>query len=413
MPQVNIDLGKEIDDMIEKLSQHGKNKEGEGLSRLLYDENWVKAQEELKGMMEAEGLEVNYDGVGNLFAKLEGTENTDETIMTGSHIDTVKQGGKYDGQYGIVAGLVAIKYLKNKYGQPLRNLEVVSLAEEEGSRFPYVFWGVKNMLNLVDPEEMKDIKDGNGVSFVDAMNNAGFKLEDCNDSRDDIKAFIELHIEQGCRLESNEKSVGVVTAIAGQNRYNVEITGSPNHAGTTPMNLRNDALHGATIMINNLLDMANEYGDPLVCTVGELNVDPNIVNVIPGKVKFSIDLRHTDQAILDEFSKKFQEMISEVAAERDLESNVDMWMEEPPTPMADEVIETIEGKCSENDYNYMVMHSGAGHDSQMIAKHVPTGMLFVPSQNGVSHSPEEFTETKDLVNGVEVLIDTLYELAYK
>lgn len=408
-----MNLEKEIVSMIEELSKYGKDEEGEGLSRLLYDENWIKAQEKLYELMEAEGLEVNYDGIGNLFAKLEGTKYKDETIMTGSHIDTVKQGGKYDGQYGVVAGVLALKYLKEEYGKPLRNIEVVSISEEEGSRFPYVFWGVKNIFNLVDPEEVKNIKDSNGVSFVEAMNKAGFELDNCNDSRDDIKAFIELHVEQGCRLETDNKSVGVVTAIAGQNRYNVELIGSPNHAGTTPMSLRNDALHGATIIINKLMELANEYGDPLVCTVGELNVEPNIVNVVPGKVMFSIDLRHTEQEILDEFSEKLQTMISKIAAERNLESNIDMWMKEPPTPMDDKIIETIESQCSENECNYMVMHSGAGHDSQIFAKNVPTGMLFVPSCDGVSHSPKEFTETKDLVNGVKILIDTLYQLAYK
>lgn len=408
-----MNFKKEIDNLIEKLSQYGKNKKGEGLSRLLYDPNWVKAQEKLYELMEAEGLEVNYDGVGNLFAKLAGTEFKDETIMTGSHIDTVKEGGKYDGQFGIVAGLLAVKYLKEKYGKPLRNIEVVSIAEEEGSRFPYVFWGVKNIFNLADPEEMKNISDSKGVSFVEAMNKAGFELENCNDSRDDIKAFVELHIEQGLRLEANNKSVGVVTAIAGQNRYNIEIKGSPNHAGTTPMGLRNDALHGASIIINNIMELANKYGDPLVCTVGELNVEPNIVNVIPGKVNFTIDLRHTDQKVLNEFSEKFQAMIVEIAEKRNLESNVDMWMQAPPTPMDDEIIKIIEKKCSEKNYNYMVMHSGAGHDSLVFAQqHVPTGMLFVPSCNGISHSPEEFTETKDLANGVKLLIDTLYELAY-
>lgn len=409
-----MDFKSEINKLTKELSQYGRNKEGEGISRLLYDSNWVKAQEKLFELMEAANLEVNYDGVGNLFAKLEGTEFKDETIMTGSHIDTVKQGGEYDGQFGIIAGLIAVKYLKKEYGKPLRNIEVVSIAEEEGSRFPYVYWGVKNIFDLADPEKVKNIKDSNGISFVEAMNKAGFELKDCNDSRDDIKSFVEVHIEQGLRLEANNKSVGVVTAIAGQNRYNVEIKGSSNHAGTTPMGLRNDALHGASIIINNIMDLANKYGDPLVCTVGELYVEPNIVNVIPGKVKFTIDLRHTDQEVLDEFSEKFQAMIAEIADMRNLESDVEMWMQAPPTPMNDEIIKTIENKCSENDYNYMVMHSGAGHDSQVFAQqNVPTGMLFVPSRNGISHSPKEFTETKDLVKGVRVLIDTLYELAYK
>lgn len=408
-----MNFENEIEDLIEELSQYGKEKNGNGLSRLLYDKNWVKAQEKLYELMEAEDLEVNYDGVGNLFAKLEGKEYKKETVMTGSHIDTVKEGGKYDGQYGVVAGLLAIKYLKNKYGKPLRNIEVVSIAEEEGSRFPYVFWGAKNIFNLVDPQEVENLKDTEGISFVKAMNQAGFQLDNCNDSRSDIKNFIELHVEQGCRLETNKKSVGVVTAIAGQNRYNIEIIGNPNHAGTTPMRLRNDALHGATIIINELMELANKYGDPLVCTVGELNVKPNIVNVIPGKVMFSIDLRHTDQVILDRFSEKLENIVTKIVDERGLESNLEKWMEEPPTPMDAEIIETIESQCKKNDFDYMIMHSGAGHDSQIFAKHVPTGMLFVPSQNGISHSPEEFTKTKDLVNGVKILIDTLYELAYE
>ena len=405
-------LAKETIEKLEWLSQFGKDPEG-GVTRLLYSKEWVEAQQALKEWMQSEGLEARFDEVGNLFGTLKG-KNTEETILTGSHVDSVKNGGIYDGPYGIVAGILAIKYLKEKYGQPIRNIEVVSMAEEEGSRFPYTFWGSKNIVGLAKRKDVEAITDFEGIPFIEAMTNSGFGFRDeSKEPRKDFKAFVEVHIEQGSVLETEQKSVGVVNSIVGQRRFTVEVTGEANHAGTTPMGYRKDAVYAASQMVFEMIKMARKAGDPLVTTVGKIEVYPNIVNVVPGKAIFTIDVRHTDKEAIVSFTGQITARIKEISKEHGVETAIDMWMDADPVPMDPKVVEVIEKKCKENGLNYKVMHSGAGHDSQVFAPFVPTAMLFVPSLKGISHNPAEFTEPDDLAEGVKALIGTLYELAYK
>ncbi|SHG86083.1 allantoate deiminase [Ornithinibacillus halophilus] len=407
------DMEKDITSMLETLGSFGKDPAG-GVSRFLYSKEWVEAQKYLEAEMKQEGLEVKYDEIGNLYGTLKGSKYTDETILSGSHVDTVGNGGYYDGQLGIVAAHLAIKYLKEKYGQPLRNLEVISMAEEEGSRFPYAFWGSKNVVGTAKREEVENIKDFDGVPFVEAMNKAGFDFRDESKGiREDIKAFVEIHNEQGNVLETEKKSVGVVTSIVGQRRFNVEITGQANHAGTTPMGYRKDAVYAASQMIYEIISESKKYGDPLVATVGKIEVTPNVVNVVPGKALFTMDIRHTDKSVLVEFTDVVNEKLNTLASDHGVEINIDMWMDEDPVPMDENIVKLIEQSCDANSLNYKVMHSGAGHDSQILAPHVPTAMLFVPSRDGISHNPAEYTEPADLAEGVKALMGALYELAYK
>ncbi|WP_072892014.1 allantoate deiminase [Ornithinibacillus halophilus] len=406
-------MEKDITSMLETLGSFGKDPAG-GVSRFLYSKEWVEAQKYLEAEMKQEGLEVKYDEIGNLYGTLKGSKYTDETILSGSHVDTVGNGGYYDGQLGIVAAHLAIKYLKEKYGQPLRNLEVISMAEEEGSRFPYAFWGSKNVVGTAKREEVENIKDFDGVPFVEAMNKAGFDFRDESKGiREDIKAFVEIHNEQGNVLETEKKSVGVVTSIVGQRRFNVEITGQANHAGTTPMGYRKDAVYAASQMIYEIISESKKYGDPLVATVGKIEVTPNVVNVVPGKALFTMDIRHTDKSVLVEFTDVVNEKLNTLASDHGVEINIDMWMDEDPVPMDENIVKLIEQSCDANSLNYKVMHSGAGHDSQILAPHVPTAMLFVPSRDGISHNPAEYTEPADLAEGVKALMGALYELAYK
>jgi allantoate deiminase len=215
-----LSLGQEIEEMLEWVADFAKDPNG-GVTRLLYSREWINTQESLINLMkELQFDDVYYDEVGNAFGRLEGTKYKDQTILTGSHVDTVKNGGMYDGQYGIVAGIIALKYLKSKYGNPLRNIEVVSMVEEEGSRFPYVFLGVKNIWKMVTKQDLKDILDEDGIEIEDAMRKAGFGFKDTpGEIRKDIKGFIEAHIEQGNVLEMEGKDIGVVTSIVGQRRF--------------------------------------------------------------------------------------------------------------------------------------------------------------------------------------------------
>lgn len=402
-----------VEEHVKWLSSIGADPTG-GTTRLLYDESWRQAQSELKEKFTDIGLATQYDEVGNLYGRLEGTKYPNETILTGSHVDTVVNGGKLDGQFGILASYLAVKYLKEKYGAPLRSLEVISMAEEEGSRFPYAFWGSKNIWGLADNKDVIDATDVNGIKFVDAMTESGFKFKDeLAPIRDDIKAFVEIHIEQGSVLEKTGKQVGIVNSIVGQKRYTITLTGEANHAGTTPMGYRKDAVYAMSKMIGEATDKAYEAGDPLVLTFGHIDVQPNTVNVVPGQVAFSMDCRHTDAKALKEFTEEVESLFTEIAKKHDVSIDIDNWMDESPVPMSKEIVGTLEEACKEANLNYTVMHSGAGHDSQIFAVHVPTAMLFVPSINGISHNPAEDTKTEDLVEGLEALIASLYKLAYE
>lgn len=385
-----------------------------GVTRLLYSKEWVDTQYALKEQMEALGLQTYFDEVGNLYGRLAGSGDKDETILTGSHVDTVKNGGKYDGMYGITAGIMALHYLKETYGSPLKNIEVVSFAEEEGSRFPEVYWGSKNFLGLGKQEEVALVTDHEGITFQDAMRGAGFDF--CSPEkkvREDVSIFLEAHIEQGNVLEKEKKTIGIVNSIAGQRRYIIKLHGTANHAGTTPMEYRQDAFYAAAKMTVAILGRAKEYGSPLVATTGYVDVKPNVGNVVPGETEFSLDVRHTDGAFLESFSEEIQGFIKEIADECGVVAEVDMWMNELPVPMDGKLVSCLEDVCKKQSLDYKLMHSGAGHDSQLIGRHIPTAMLFVPSRNGISHNPEEYTAPEYLEKGTYALADAIYQLAYQ
>lgn len=401
---------QEVDEVIDWLSNISV--EGPGVTRLLYSAQWIEAQNSLKEKFEELGMKVEFDAVGNLFATIEGTEEPEKIVATGSHIDTVVEGGRFDGQLGVMGGYLAVKNLIETKGRPKKSLQVISMAEEEGSRFPYAFWGSKNIFGLAKREEVEEIADTEGIRFVDAMREAGFDFLEDGPKHNDLDAFIELHIEQGNFLEAENKAVGVVNGIAGQKRYDVVLKGEANHAGTTLMEYRKDTVEAMSRMIVNGIDKAKAEGDPLVLTFGRVDPIPNTVNVVPGEVSFSIDCRHTDQAALNDFTEELENDMKQIASDMGIEIDINQWMDEAPTPMNDKIIHTIEEVCKEKELDYKVMHSGAGHDAQIFATYVPTGMIFVPSIKGISHNPEEHTETPDLVQGIEALKSSLEKLAY-
>lgn len=408
-----MDWFKTIQENVDLLSGIGSDPTG-GMTRLLYSESWLEAQNAVKNKLEEIGMETHFDEIGNLFGRMEGSKYPDETIMSGSHIDTVINGGNLDGQFGVIAAYVAMAYLKETYGQPLRSMEVISMAEEEGSRFPTVFWGSKNFVNEAKIEDVESISDFEGIKFVDAMRQAGFDFKKGEQKRrEDIKAFVELHIEQGNVLENEELQIGVVNSIAGQRRYTVVLKGQANHAGTTPMGYRRDAVYAFSRICSELIEKARAVGDPLVLTFGKVEPKPNTVNVVPGEVLFTIDCRHTDSDVLIGFTQNLEQRIKEIATEMDIEATIDLWMDEAPVPMDANIVAILEEAAKKANMKYRVMHSGAGHDSQIIAPHYPTAMIFVPSIGGISHNPAEATKLEDLVEGVKMMASALYELAYK
>ena len=354
-----------------------------------------------------------FDEVGNLVGTYPGTDGTDDVIACGSHVDTVVHGGKLDGALGIFGGYLAIKDLVETHGAPKKSLRVISMAEEEGSRFPFVFWGSKNMVGTVPESALEGVADNDGVTFTEAMKNCGFGVRTAHTSPlDNVKAFLELHIEQGNTLEMEGKKVGVVTAITGQRRYNIRLHGEANHAGTTRMCYRHDVIQVFSQIVTESIAKANAEGDPLVLTFGHIEVTPNTVNVVPGDAMFTMDCRHTDKDTLVRFSEEIEADMARIAAEHGVEIEIDRWMDEDPVPMNAELVTKIEQVAKDSGANYRMMHSGAGHDSQVIAPHVPTGMLFVPSVKGISHNPAEYTEGEDLKAGIDMLGAALYNLAY-
>ncbi|QII48374.1 allantoate deiminase [Bacillus paralicheniformis] len=408
-----MDIQSTFETLDKKFTSCGGLEKG-GITRLLYSPEWIEAVRELEATFKEEGLEVSFDDVGNLSGRLVGSKYSEETILTGSHIDTVVEGGHLDGQFGILSALVAVKYLKEKYGQPLRTIEVLSLAEEEGSRFPYTFWGSKNFFNLAKKEDVATIEDAEGIKFEDAMHESGFDYRQTDDVRDDIKAFVEVHIEQGKVLETENKAIGVVTGIVGQKRYSVHLKGEANHAGTTPMSLRRDTVVAYSEIVTDLTKRAREIGEPLVLTFGHVTPVPNTVNVVPGEITFSIDCRHIDQQLLNDFAREIEDKVKAVAEANSMAYDINLWMDEAPSLMDKEIIQIIEQAAKDNvGDSYKLMPSGAGHDAQIFADFVPTAMLFVPSIGGISHNTNEETKIEDLVKGIEVLKDVLFELAYK
>ncbi|HZG83986.1 Zn-dependent hydrolase [Paenibacillus sp.] len=398
--------------ILEELQRYSAG--GPGVTRLLYADEWAAAQQYLSERMAALGLAVRCDRVGNVYGRIEGTREAAPAVLTGSHIDTVRSGGAYDGAYGIAAGVAALDYLQRTYGPPVRPLEVVSFCEEEGSRFPLSYWGSGNVVGAYDVSEAPRHIDFAGVSMEDAMRRAGCGLDDqAPPARGDIGVFVEAHIEQGVTLERMNLDIGVVTAIVGQKRYIVKLIGEANHAGTTPMGMRRDPCAGAAEMIAALERMALEAGDPLVATVGRMELSPNTPNVIPGAVTFTIDVRHADGEALDRFGEALAETIHTIAERRGLGVELSLWVDTRPAPMHPKLYSALERICSEQGLSSRLMVSGAGHDAQMLQQVCPSAMIFVPSRLGVSHSPDEYSTPEALENGLQVLIAILYELAYE
>lgn len=398
--------------MIEWLASFGGTKNG-GVTRLLYSPAWQEAQQALKNKMDKTGLQTYFDSVGNLFGKLQGKELQSKTILTGSHIDTVIDGGKYDGAYGIIASMLAVSRLYQAYGYPKKTIEVVSLCEEEGSRFPLTFWGSRNIIGTYNLGHVTGLKDADGIPFIEAMRQAGFDPDKYTPSvRNDIERFVEIHIEQGMILENNQNRVGVVTHIVGQRRYTVRIIGESNHAGTTPMQFRKDAVSTASYLINYLTNKAKEIDPQLVATVGRLNVIPNVPNVVAGEVEFSLDVRHHKEDMLDLYGKEIFAEFQQVSDRLRIEVAVSQWMDIKPVAMDEEMNECAREIAKEKNIRYQDIISGAGHDAQVFGTACPTSLLFVPSQKGISHSPKEFTSIADLETGIDMLTDILYKVAY-
>jgi len=396
---------------IDQLGAIGVHPDG-GLFRTLYDDAWVEAMALLKRWLDEAGLTTRFDAAGNLWGRAEGTDGG-SAVVTGSHVDTVRQGGKYDGALGVHMAIAAVQALLERHGTPRRPLEVLVTCEEEGSRFACSFWGARAIVGRVRQEEMEQIADADGVTIGAAMQQRGFDPSRIGEAeRDDIAAFIEGHIEQGAILEREGYPLGVVSSITGQRWMQVSVRGVQNHAGTTPMDLRRDALGGAVSMIEQIREAALRMGRPAVATVGRIQAFPGGTNIIPGRCDFTIDTRHAEPGPRQDLIGEIEGIIRRVAEERGLDATIDVMMDHDPVPMNAEVRAEIEASIQSLGLRYLVMPSGAGHDSEILAPRFPTAMLFVPSRDGKSHTPEEHTPVDWVVPGVQAVAGALHRLAY-
>ena len=387
---------------LDELYEIGAEPDG-GAYRPLYGPAWATAVERVERWLKDAGLKPRRDAVGNLWGRAEGTDKG-KSIVTGSHIDTVRHGGRLDGALGIVAGLTAVAALLKDKGQPRRPLEVVAICEEEGSRFATSFWGsraITGTIDLVDPE------------IAAAMRERGLDpARIATAARDDIDTFVELHIEQGAVLESSGTPLAVVSAIVGTAQLQVTVTGQPDHAGTTPMDLRRDALAGAAAMVQAVESIAKSLGKPAVATVGKLKVEPAQINVVPGMVVFTIDLRHSDLSGRRALEERIRSLCTTISQERRLGIAIRTLQEKPPVAMHPDVRALLARAAQECGAPAAEMISGAGHDAQILAARCKVGMLFVPSIGGLSHCPDEATDPAHLALGTEVLARALHLLAY-
>ena len=406
--QVDVEL---LQTYIETLGSIG-SQNGDGIERPVYSPAWMQARGQLAEWMRAAGLEVRVDSVGNLFGRLRGKDEH-RTILTGSHLDTVPLGGKFDGALGILAGLVALRALHEQAGQPRCSLEVVALCEEEGSRFPAHYWGTRAILGLIGANELEQLRDDQGTTIAEAMRVAGLEPSRYREAvRRDLDAFIELHIEQGRLLFDERINLGIVEAIVGLHHRRVMVRGRADHAGTTPMDLRRDALQAAAQMAVEITRLVEQEGRPAVVTLGKWEVNPGAVNVVPGEVSFSIDLRHPDEQIKQRLSAAIWTRCQAIARERELLISGEILSESLPSAM-DPALQTALIQAAETcGARWKAMPSGAGHDSQEMARHLPTAMLVVPSVEGRSHSAAEYTSPEDAARGATVLATALYHLAY-
>jgi N-carbamoyl-L-amino-acid hydrolase len=335
-------------------------------------------------------------------------------LLTGSHLDTVPNGGRLDGAYGAVAALEVLRTLAESRDPLAEQLEIVGFADEEGVRFEVGLIGSLALVGELDVERLRDGLDWQGVPIRQVLATAGRDLDrmlEVQEHSQSIKGFIELHIEQGPRMEADKIDLAVVTGIVGVHRQRIEITGTQNHAGTTPFRLRHDAGRAASRAAAELRDLVQGVDAEAVANIGSMRFHPGGVNVVPGRAQFTLEVRHLDERVLGEAVWAFGTRLERICAEEGCRAEVELLSSVPPAPMDATVMEALERACAELGKRPAKLSSGAGHDAAVLSRHVPSGMLFVPSVGGVSHSPLETTSDEHLVLGARALLQGVRAVA--
>ena len=405
---INLErLKKDILDLSEigRLEDHG-------IYRMAFTEANMEARSWLLDRIHAAGLDSYQDGAGNIFGRL--NWNSDQAcVMAGSHIDTVPAAGHLDGSLGVLVALECFRCIKEQSVKTKYPLEMAAFSDEEG-RFGGLL-GSEAVIGNINPARLHDAVDLSGVRLMDAMASVGLNALDVLDARrppGSIHAYLELHIEQGPVLDQLGYNLGVVEDITGLFHWVVKLTGAADHAGTTPMNMRKDAFMGVTAFANEIPRLLKESGsDRSVATIGKINLTPGTANTVPGQAEFALDVRDTDSATLNNLGEAFRETLSGIARDRSLMFEFEILSKVSPVKCDGTIVKTLAETAKSLGAKFQCMPSGAAHDAQIIAQIAPVGMIFVPSRDGRSHSPAEWTAWEDIEIGAKLMLNTLLTIA--
>lgn len=385
--------------------------DGPGVTRYGYSALERDAHALFTAEMSALGLSVHTDTAGNTIAELAGLEPDGPALGTGSHLDSVPHGGRFDGIAGVCAAMEVARAVVASEWRPKHPWRFVAFATEEGARFGQACNGSRAAAGLVSSDELATFTDGNGVTMADAMSSVGLhptRIDEARWRSEDWLAFVELHIEQGTVLEASGATIGVVDAISGSTRLLVHLDGVASHTGGTPMHQRRDALAAASecvLACERIANDATHHGTRV--TVGRLEVQPGSITTIPGEVTFSIDIRDFDSERQRRTARALDVQFRKISAARGVAVQISVIGDTSPVFLPVEVLDGIVSAARDRGLPYRLLSSGASHDSQQISRITPTGMIFVPSIKGLSHVPEETTAFVDIASGTQVLLDTL------
>ncbi|WP_264740176.1 M20 family metallo-hydrolase [Cytobacillus firmus] len=406
--------GERLASRLDELSRIGLMDSG-GVTRPGYSAEEKEAKELVIKWMKNAGLTVTADGAGNVFGRLDGkTERP--SIASGSHVDSVPNGGHFDGPLGVLSALEVAEAWKETGYIPEKPYEVVIFSDEEGSRFKSSLTGSRAFMGQLKPEEMDSLQDENGKSFRDVLNEYGSSAEEClkaGENRREIETFVEVHIEQGKVLERENQPVGVVKGIAGPASLEVTFTGEAGHAGNTPMAGRRDPLVAASLFVAAIENFPKQVSDTAVATVGKLNVHPNGFNVIAQEVILTVDIRDIFEETRNQLLDQIKNEAVKIAEERRINVQMNLNAKIKPLPIDESLQAGIAESLEKFDIKPVYIPSGAGHDTMIVGTEMPAAMLFVRSRDGISHNPREWTSLNDCVYGVHVLKDFVEGLMKK
>lgn len=393
-----------INERIESLANIGKT-EDEGVTRIAFTDEYKRGLDLITSWMQQAGMHVRMDQAGNLIGRLEASSTKLPAIAIGSHIDSVGNGGKYDGTVGVIGGIEVAQHIHEDNISINRPLEVIAFCEEEGSRFQSGgVYGSRAMAGKITSEDLA-VRDKNGITRYEVLQQFGLdpdRIQDAVRDSNEIALYLEMHIEQGPVLAQKNIPVGIITGITGLSLTEIVFEGESNHVGATPMNMRNDALLGACEAALAVENIVNSYGGTAVGTATTMDVFPSQVNIIPGKVSTTVDVRDVDLTRRENILSDLEKKVQEICKNRDLNYEFITKLKANPAMSADHVLERMRAKSELLDIKTFEMPSGGGHDAQLIAEFTDMGMIFVRSENG-SHNPKEYATPEDITSGTELL----------